>query len=181
MSFISRFIRRFLDAAAKVPARQPPPPIMPPLYKLPAGPYGKLPHQGQLDEREAARTLWGEARSESEAGQIAVAWVMRTRAERPGWWGGPGLASVCLKPYQFSCRNPDDPQSARIERLEPAEYARQLAIVRKVILGQVADPTAGCDHFCTLDSHPYWARGRRPDTIIGHHKFYRIGLDGKGA
>ncbi|PWK42197.1 hypothetical protein C7534_1054 [Pseudomonas sp. OV226] len=47
-----------------------------------------------------ARTLWGEARGESLAGQIAVAWTIRNRVfdgKTKSWWG-EGYASVCLKP-----------------------------------------------------------------------------------
>lgn len=66
-------------------------------------------------------TVYGEARGESDAGKLAVAWTARNRAEadlhrdgRPDWWG-EGVAGVCLKSWQFSCWNlPSiDPRSGR--------------------------------------------------------------------
>ena len=47
-----------------------------------------------------AKTIWGEARGESHNGQVAVAWVIRNRAERGGWWGNT-IREVCLKDQQF--------------------------------------------------------------------------------
>ena len=61
-----------------------------------------------------ARTLWGEARGESLAGQIAVAWTIRNRVNdgnAKSWWG-EGYVGVCQKPYQFSCWNKNDPNFA---------------------------------------------------------------------
>lgn len=54
-----------------------------------------------------ARTLWGEARGESLAGHIAVAWTIRNRVNdgRAKSWWGEGYTGVCQKPYQFSCWN----------------------------------------------------------------------------
>ena len=58
-----------------------------------------------------ARTRWGEARGESLVGQIEVAWTIRNRVNHSNaksWWG-EGYVGVCQKPYQFSCRNKNDP------------------------------------------------------------------------
>ena len=68
----------------------------------------------EKDRDILARTLWGEARGESLAGQIAVAWTIRNRVKDgkdKSWWG-EGYASVCQKPYQFSCWNRNDPNFA---------------------------------------------------------------------
>ena len=57
-----------------------------------------------------AHTLWGEARGESLAGQITVAWTIRNRVfdgKSSSWWG-EGYAGVCKAPYQFSCWNKKD-------------------------------------------------------------------------
>lgn len=58
-----------------------------------------------------ARTLWGEARGEGLAGQIAVAWTIRNRVNdlKTGPWRGEGYSGVCQKPYQFSCWNRTEP------------------------------------------------------------------------
>src|SRR5262245_20911607 len=60
-----------------------------------------------------ARPVWGEARGEPLDGKTAVAWVIKNRADHPGWWGH-GIAGVCRQPWQFSCWNPDDPNRAKL-------------------------------------------------------------------
>ena len=44
----------------------------------------------EKDRDILARTLWGEARGEGTAGQIAVAWTIRNRVfdgKTNSWWG----------------------------------------------------------------------------------------------
>ncbi|VVO24210.1 hypothetical protein PS723_04459 [Pseudomonas fluorescens] len=68
-----------------------------------------------------ARTLWGEARGEGLAGQIAVAWTIRNRVndgKAKSWWG-EGYAGVCLKAWQFSCWNKNDPNYAYLSGSKP--------------------------------------------------------------
>lgn len=55
-----------------------------------------------------ARTLWGEARGEPIEGQVAVAWVIRNRADGARFAGQllgreGAVAHVCLTLWQFSC------------------------------------------------------------------------------
>ena len=45
-----------------------------------------VPSMGDL--QTAARTIFGEARGESDEGQRWVAATIITRAQRGGWWGG---------------------------------------------------------------------------------------------
>jgi len=49
------------------------------------------------------RTVYGEVRGESEAGQAAVAWVIRNRVAKGRAQMGKTIKDVCLKPSQFSC------------------------------------------------------------------------------
>ena len=74
------------------------------------------------DQDILARTLWGEARGEGVAGQIAVAWSIRNRVEmdlhndgKPDWWG-EGYAGVCKKPYQFSSLSKTRSHSSSLSR-----------------------------------------------------------------
>lgn len=66
-----------------------------------------------------ARTIWGEARGESMAGKIAVAWTVRNRAAIAAayeqahgvarqHYGDDSIASACQMPSQYSCWNDDD-------------------------------------------------------------------------
>ena len=67
-----------------------------------------------MDELEIfAKTLYGEARGESLAGIEAVANVILNRHkmalhQHHTWWGKT-IPEICLKPMQFSCWNPMDP------------------------------------------------------------------------
>ena len=67
-----------------------------------------------------ARTLWGEARGEGTAGQIAVAWTIRNRVfdGKEKSWRVEGYAGGCQKPWQFRCWNKTDPK--RVSALGPS-------------------------------------------------------------
>jgi len=130
----------------------------------------------------AARTVWGEARGEIEAGQVAVAWVIRTRARwtPPAWWGG-SIAAVCRKPFQFSCWNASDPNAARLAgpRAALEGFDGILAIVSDVMVGDIPDPTGGATHYKVRGTSASWdgavvARGLTP-VSIGSHDFYALG------
>ena len=88
-----------------------------------------------------ARTLWGEARGEGVAGQIAVAWVIRNRVHdaNPRSWWGEGYIGVCHKSWQFSCWNPGDPNYPYLSGARPipqAQWAQALAVAEQVIAGR---------------------------------------------
>ena len=56
-----------------------------------------------------AKTVWGEARGEDKEGRIAVASVILNRKNKQGWMGKT-IIDVCLKKWQFSCWNENDPK-----------------------------------------------------------------------
>lgn len=134
-----------------------------------------------------ARTLWGECRGESREGQIAVAWVIRNRAENPGWWsrqrdGIPDdtVEAVCLEPAQFSCWW--DGQAVKVRTVTIAKLTPFIRLALAVLADQIPDQTEGSDHYHTILRPDYaktwppkWAQGRTGKTI-GSHIFYRIGL-----
>ena len=121
-----------------------------------------------------ARTLYGEARGEAWAGKVAVAWVIRNRAERGGWWGGT-IDGVCRKPWQFSCWNANDPNRAKLQAVTPESpaFADCLAAAAAVLGGLVKDPTRGACHYHAPGVRPAWAAGKDPVATIGRHRFYR--------
>jgi spore germination cell wall hydrolase CwlJ-like protein len=113
---------------------------------------------------------------------------MLNRLLNPGWWSrqrGDGipddtLAAVCREPYQFSCWNPSDPQSARLHNpatLQNPEVQRIRQCVVRELLEPGTDPTGGADHYCTTKVAKYtkWAKGRTPIKVIGNHSFFKIG------
>lgn len=144
-----------------------------------------------VDVLTLARTLWGECRGEPRDGQIAVAWVIRNRAEHPGWWSrrrgddipDDTIEAVCLDPHQFSCWW--DRQLDRVSTRTITQLGTLYQIALDVLNDQLPDPTDGADHYHTIlrpegvkTWPPAWARhnvGKR----VGSHLFYRLGLDGK--
>lgn len=122
-----------------------------------------------------ARTVWGEARGESDAGRAAVAWVIKNRASQPGWWGRD-IETVCLKKWQFSCWNPTDPNSVKCamvsEKIDKG-FERIKEICRSVLSCETEDPTNGATHYHTKSISPAWAMKIDPCAEIGNHKFYK--------
>lgn len=125
-----------------------------------------------------ARTIYGEARGEPVRGKEAVAAVVMNRVRkadrRGGWWWGNDVVGVCLKPWQFSCWNADDPNRARILAVtaETKAFATCLRIARRAIAGALPDPTGGATHYHSRDVHPPWAWSHVPSAEIGVHLFY---------
>ena len=127
-----------------------------------------------------ARTLWGEARGESLAGQIAVAWTIRNRVfdgKAKSWWG-EGYAGVCLKAWQFSCWNKNDPNYAYLSGAKPipaAQYAQALKAADQVMAGTTPDPTGGATHYyaTTMPKPPTWAKGAKQTLKLGQHIFFK--------
>ena len=134
----------------------------------------------EKDRDILARTLWGEACGESLAGQIAVAWTIRNRVKDgkdKSWWG-EGYASVCQKPYQFSCWNKSDPNFASLSGAKQIPF-RELAQIRiaadQVIDGKVPDPTGGATHYyaTSMKTPPTWAAKAKQTLRLGGHVFFR--------
>jgi N-acetylmuramoyl-L-alanine amidase len=122
-----------------------------------------------------ARTVYGEARSESWIGKVAVAWVVRNRAAKGGWWGADVL-SCCMKPWQFSCWNANDPNRKKLEQAttrKSAIFRECLAAAAAVLADLEPDPTGGATHyFADYIQTPKWAKGKTPTITIGHHLFF---------
>lgn len=127
-----------------------------------------------------ARTIYGEIRGYSYMDQLAVAWVIRNRADRPSWWGRT-IEEVCLKPKQFSCWNEGDPnldvlKAAHMD--QPAFRSCYRAALAAYDRKEV-DPTNKATHYHTVarptwaqDWPPKWVYGMVPTMTIGPHKFY---------
>jgi spore germination cell wall hydrolase CwlJ-like protein len=112
-----------------------------------------------------AQTLLGEARGEGEAGMYAVACVIQRRVINRGMTAH----KVCLQSKQFSCWN-DGKESNSLDTTQGI-YAKYLAInLHRLQLSYVKD----ADHYCTLRTHNYWTKGRKPVAVIGNHKFYKL-------
>lgn len=129
------------------------------------------------DIETVARTVYGEARGEPWAGKLAVAWVIRNRAENPGWWGY-GYGDVCLKPDQFSCWNANDPNVDQLKAVTTASpFFRECLAATASVMGNIdPDPTKGASHYkVTLLPWPKdWGAEKPALVVIGNHSFFRL-------
>jgi len=127
-----------------------------------------------------ALCCWREARGEGAAGMRGVAWVIRNRAAKPGWWGH-SLAEVVTCKNQFSSLTAHGDLQLG---LWPAEtdprWLQALQSAQEAILVDIPeqDPTQGATYYydATLDNHPpSWATdGRTVHTVnIGRLRFLK--------
>lgn len=134
----------------------------------------------EKDRDILARTLWGEARGESLAGQIAVAWTIRNRVndgKAKSWWG-EGYTGVCQAKYQFSCWNKSDPNFAYLsgaKKIPFRELAQAQIAADQVMAGKVSDPTGGATHYyaTSMETPPAWAAKAKQTLKLGGHVFFK--------
>ncbi len=118
-----------------------------------------------------ARTVYGEARGESDLGKLAVAWVVVNRASRQS------IAAAALKSIHFSTWNnarDNDANQFVMLTAEPSDpvYAKCLIAALQAAHGLVPDPTEGATHYHAHSVSPSWAAGHSY-TSIGGHRFSR--------
>jgi spore germination cell wall hydrolase CwlJ-like protein len=128
-----------------------------------------------------ARTVWAEARGEGYSGMQAVANVVMNRVAfaqaRGGYWWGDDVTEVCLKPWQFSCWNPGDPNREKLERVTAVsspEFATAVSLAEYAVDGVLEDITGGATHYHTNAVNPSWrtAPGSYQTASLGNHIFY---------
>ena len=127
-----------------------------------------------------AKTLYGEARGESLTGIEAVANVILNRHKKAlfqhrTWWGKT-ISEICLKPGQFSCWNPDDPNLKLLQQDLSNDKVYQICkrVALRALHGNLTDNTHGATHYHAVQVNPYWARGVIPSAKIGNHLFYTV-------
>ena len=128
-----------------------------------------------LDEIDVlTRTVYGEARGESQDGQAAAVWVIRNRAAKGVAYMGRSIKEVCLKPKQFSCWDANDVNRQRLVNLDTTSdvYQKIRRVVQEVMDGTRKDNTQGSTHYHTKSVKPGWTTGKSPVVTIGNHLFY---------
>lgn len=128
------------------------------------------------------RTLFGEIRGYSLEDQMAVAWVIRNRANRNHmpFMAGPlvgqegAIERVCLYPWQFSCWNENDPNRKIIEDAPLGSMSQQLTVARNVLNAAGDDPTQGADHYYT-EARPTWAKTWPPSWAQHYARTVQVG------
>jgi len=132
-----------------------------------------------VDAHWMALTMWGEGRSQNEAGMRAVGHVIRNRwrARRHGAF----VTDTVSAAWQFSCWNEGDPNRAAMLGVEDLpktsrDYRLWLAAKRlatEILAGRSADPTGGALFYHTTAVRPDWSAGVAPVAQIGDHLFFR--------
>lgn len=132
--------------------------------------------QRQAAERKClAQTIYYEARSESRAGQIAVAEVVLNRVRHPLYpasicdvvFQGSDRATGCQ--FTFTC----DGSLRRTPRGRAWANANRLAA--HAMLGFEDGPsTGGATHYHTVAIQPYWSSSLVRTGVVGRHIFYRF-------
>lgn len=141
--------------------------------------------QNMEDIDYLARTIYGEARGESETGQIAVGYVIlnrsRTASKRPQFGDGTIKGAVLKHSdngvYQFTCWNPLDKNFRIISNPDlvgQLSFKKSLNSALKVLNAIVEDPTAGANHYyATTIPEPKWAKTALDKIQIGNHIFMK--------
>jgi len=89
------------------------------------------------------RTVYGEARGESEDGQAAVAWVIQNRVAKGRAHMSKTIKDVCLQPKQFSCWNSNNPNRKLLLTLDMNSelYKNIRKVVEQILNGTRTDNT----------------------------------------
>lgn len=131
-----------------------------------------------------ARTIYGEARGEGAEGMEAVACVVINRYKSRKWYCGynlkdgvkvPSITQTCLKKFQFSCWNKNDPNLQEIRKVTPEDkiFKQCLQIARNAVCGKLKDFTNGAVYYHTKGIKPKWAEHKSPCYEVKQHLFYR--------
>ena len=129
-----------------------------------------------------ARTIYGEARSETLEGMKAVAHVVLNRVAKAKknngkYWWGHDVITVCQKPYQFSCWNPGDPNRKKLMSVgrKSSSFRKCIEVATLAVNGDLGkDITNGADHYHTTAVAPKWSLGRKPISQFGTHVFFKL-------
>lgn len=119
--------------------------------------------------------IYYEARSESDAGQRAVAQVVLNRVAHPAYpntvcgvvYQGSERRTGCQ--FSFTC---DGSLAKTPQRLF---WQRAEGVARAALSGFVYRPIGLATHYHTIAIHPYWAPSLTHVGTIGAHRFYRFG------
>jgi len=130
-----------------------------------------------ISTKIVALTLLGEARGEGWGGMYFVACVIQQRSiER-----GKDCAKICVQPLQFSCWNGIHGDGLQLikrrEWLFESKAAPDALRLARFIMqgGKLERERIGfANHFCTVNSNPWWSKVATLTGFYKGHKFYRL-------
>ena len=116
--------------------------------------------------------IYFEARSESTAGQYAVAHVVMNRVADRRW--GNTVKKVVTQRLQFSYRNGKSADDIIVGKNKEAWRKAEL-IAHNVLSGLHKDNTGGADHYLRIEHSTdlSWYKKLIHTKKIGHHDFYK--------
>ncbi len=128
--------------------------------------------QGTYGQQVVAAVLMAEAWGEGEKAMIAVAEVVRLRADQAGL----SPLAVVLKPRQFTCLNRTTPENLIRRFHGHPDFKSTVAIARRMYNQPETLPglAGGATHFERVGTRAYWTRGHRPVATIGLLAFYKL-------
>tara|TARA_R110000822_G_scaffold23539_10_gene72655 strand:+ start:235 stop:855 length:621 start_codon:yes stop_codon:yes gene_type:complete len=148
--------------------------------------YNSIVESTMSDAHCLATNIYFEARGESEAGQIAVAFVTLNRvrssnfpndicdvvyqAQHSEWWKEHKNKLVPIRhrcQFSWYC----DGKSDKIHNED--EYVRLLELAFEVLMDNHTDNTGGAVYYHADYVEPYWAIAYNKTTSIDDHVFYR--------
>lgn len=127
-----------------------------------------------------ARTVFGEARSETAAGRLAVAFVALNRAADPRRRWPRSLPLVLLQPWAFSCWwQPGSNRDATLAIATDDPVLRACRGLATVALSDgLADPSGGANHYLSsalaCSTPPTWYDPAKVTARIGRHEFLKL-------
>lgn len=133
------------------------------------------------DHNILARTIYGEARGElrkfGKKSLWAIGHVILNRLAKKTY--GLSIKEVCLKPYQFSCWNKNDPNAPLINQYTILDgifsYCEQIAHQLIAFTDFKRDDcTNGATHYHHKSIEPYWVKSGVQTLSLGNHVFYKL-------
>jgi hypothetical protein len=116
-----------------------------------------------------ALTILAEARGEGKEGMAAVACVISQRSMNRSLTP----EQVCLQKWQFSCWNGKSEQD--LQHLYKSPMSDWALYLERNISSMNRAKVGFADHYyADYIKAPYWARGLKPVSIAGKHRFYRL-------
>ena len=121
-------------------------------------------------QKVVAAVLLAEARGEGRAGMIAVAEVIRNRADRLGF----SPLAVVKVPRHFSCLDATTPENLIRRFWKNPLWVEAVEIARMVYNEPDRLPgiTCGATHY--VNGEAWWSKGHEPVVVIGRHRFFRF-------
>ncbi|WPM83133.1 PLxRFG domain-containing protein (plasmid) [Brucella pseudintermedia] len=126
-----------------------------------------VPGMSARDWNDTINTMIAEAGGDGPVGMLAVANVIRNRAERRG----KSIGDIVRAPSQFEGYYAPGEKAVQAQQ-NPQVRAEAEKILRGVLAGELKDPTQGADHFHAGGVNPDWASKMPATTRIGGHVFY---------